>query len=319
MKACSNSEEEPNRTVSQNAHAASLSLPLLLPHTCNLQHIRCSDSPYQGSSSLISPRGFNFRLCLERMPGYEIERASSCFDICTTTCLIKAQKASGLQAGAPQEGKGAAVRASTIDNFQGEEARIVIVSLVRSTAHGKIGFLNEAQRVNVLLSRARDGLILVGNPKCLLGQQGTLTNTGETLAFHMGKQEVKVQEQVLVYPEAGQGGFLRNLGRQGSTWKVVLQNIPVVPGFPARCHRHGHERLVSSPGGFEAHVPDGGCLLKCDADLGCGHKCPLRCHSTRQPHAKCMEVIPCKCATYSLLHGLTCFRFVCTCCVRLYW
>eukprot|EP00892_Ulva_mutabilis_P000792 jgi/Ulvmu1/10713/UM067_0040.1 len=47
------------------------------------------------------------------------------------------------------------VRASTIDNFQGEEARIVIASLTRSNAQGVIGFLNEPQRVNVLLSRAR--------------------------------------------------------------------------------------------------------------------------------------------------------------------
>ena len=48
-----------------------------------------------------------------------------------------------------------------------------------------------------------------------------------------------------------------------SSWKAVLQRIPVVPAFPARCHRHGHERLVSSPGGREARAPDGGCLLKC--------------------------------------------------------
>ena len=58
-------------------------------------------------------------------------------------------------------------RLSTVDNFQGEEADVVIVSLVRSNRDNKIGFMNEARRVNVLLSRARHGLVLVGNDECL--------------------------------------------------------------------------------------------------------------------------------------------------------
>ena len=35
------------------------------------------------------------------------------------------------------------IRVSTIDNFQGEEADVVIVSLVRGNKHGQIGFLKE--------------------------------------------------------------------------------------------------------------------------------------------------------------------------------
>ena len=35
----------------------------------------------------------------------------------------------------------------------GEESEIIIVSLVRSNAEGKAGFLNTTNRVNVLLSR----------------------------------------------------------------------------------------------------------------------------------------------------------------------
>lgn len=37
------------------------------------------------------------------------------------------------------------------DNFQGEEAGIVIISLVRSNEQGKVGFLKTKNRVNVLL------------------------------------------------------------------------------------------------------------------------------------------------------------------------
>eukprot|EP00892_Ulva_mutabilis_P006559 jgi/Ulvmu1/4275/UM197_0002.1 len=84
--------------------------------------------------------------------------------------------------------------------------------------------------------------------------------------------------------------------RRGSTWNVVLKNIPIVPGFPACCHRHQHERVITAPGGFEEAAPDGGCLLRCAAELGCGHKCTLRCHSERQPHSKCEVMIDCKCA-----------------------
>lgn len=215
-----------------------------------------------------------------------------------------------MQPDGPRGGGGAAVRASTIDNFQGEEARIVIVSLTRSTTRGKIGFLNEPQRVNVLLSRARDGLILVGNPHCLLGRQGTLQDSGKTLSYKFGQQTVHTHEQILVYPKEASGDKQVKAGRSGGTWEVVLKHIPVLPGFPARCQRHGHEGLLRSPGQFEEVTPNGGCLLKCDAHLGCGHKCTLSCHSARQPHARCMEMIDCKCAlrvskhlTFALVAG----------------
>ena len=60
-----------------------------------------------------------------------------------------------------------AIRCSSIDNFQGEESDIIVVSLVRSNKNGIIGFLKEEQRVNVLLSRARIGLYIVGNSTTL--------------------------------------------------------------------------------------------------------------------------------------------------------
>jgi len=61
-----------------------------------------------------------------------------------------------------------AVRISTIDNFQGEEADIVLVSLTRSNKQGMIGFLQGKERVNVLLSRAKHGMILFGNRDTLI-------------------------------------------------------------------------------------------------------------------------------------------------------
>jgi superfamily I DNA and/or RNA helicase len=47
------------------------------------------------------------------------------------------------------------VRLSTVDNFQGEEADIVIISTVRNNSQGKVGFLQIPNRVNVMMSRAK--------------------------------------------------------------------------------------------------------------------------------------------------------------------
>ncbi|EXJ78661.1 hypothetical protein A1O1_09062 [Capronia coronata CBS 617.96] len=55
------------------------------------------------------------------------------------------------------------LRVATVDNFQGEEAKVVIVSLVRSNKEKKVGFLRTTNRINVLLSRAQHGMYLIGN------------------------------------------------------------------------------------------------------------------------------------------------------------
>lgn len=55
------------------------------------------------------------------------------------------------------------LRITTVDNYQGEENRIILLSLVRSNAEARIGFLKTENRVCVALSRARDGLFIIGN------------------------------------------------------------------------------------------------------------------------------------------------------------
>ncbi|KAJ4263476.1 hypothetical protein NW762_006295 [Fusarium torreyae] len=61
-----------------------------------------------------------------------------------------------------------ALRLATVDNFQGEEAKVIIVSLVRNNPEGKVGFLRTENRINVLLSRARHGMYLIGNSSTYL-------------------------------------------------------------------------------------------------------------------------------------------------------
>ena len=58
------------------------------------------------------------------------------------------------------------VRVTAVDNFQGEENDIILLSLVRSDS---IGFLKIANRVCVALSRARKGFYIIGNATLLEG------------------------------------------------------------------------------------------------------------------------------------------------------
>ncbi|KAG8525794.1 uncharacterized protein KY384_000554 [Bacidia gigantensis] len=55
------------------------------------------------------------------------------------------------------------LKIATIDNFQGSESRIVILSTVRSNSEGRPGFLKTPNRINVGCSRARDGFYIIGN------------------------------------------------------------------------------------------------------------------------------------------------------------
>lgn len=58
---------------------------------------------------------------------------------------------------------------ASVDAFQGREKDFLVMSCVRSNAEKKIGFLSDARRMNVALTRARCGLILVGDVACLRG------------------------------------------------------------------------------------------------------------------------------------------------------
>lgn len=133
------------------------------------------------------------------------------------------------------------LRLATVDNFQGEEAKVVLVSLVRSNPQQRVGFLRTENRINVLVSRAKHGLFLLGNAE-------TYRN---------------VPMWARIYDQLDKAAAV------GSALRIVCpRHVDLAP------------MLCSNPGDFERYSPEGGCLSQCDRRLDdCGHRCQSKCHA----------------------------------------
>eukprot|EP00899_Mesostigma_viride_P009943 jgi/Mesvir1/18950/Mv18919-RA.1 len=148
-------------------------------------------------------------------------------------------------------------RIVTIDDYQGEENEIIILSLVRSNNHEptpSFGFMKVRNRIIVALSRARCGLFILGN--------GTMFARNE----HWGRVIAELRDMDAYFP-AG-------------------------TGLELSCPRHPGQRKAARTAQDFKMVSHGGCAQNCGQQLACGHTCPLLCHpQERHDELKCQK--PC--------------------------
>lgn len=145
------------------------------------------------------------------------------------------------------------VRLATVDNFQGEEAKVIVISLVRSNPESNCGFLRTSNRINVLLSRAKHGMYIIGN--------------------------ADTYKEIPMWADVTR--ILAARDNLGTKLELQCARHPKTP------------ILVSQPDHFMQFSPESGCNLPCDKRLMCGHSCTGRCHSDNLHLAvKCLADCP---------------------------
>jgi len=145
----------------------------------------------------------------------------------------------------------------TVDSYQGEENKVVVLSLVRSNGSRSIGFLGVENRVCVALSRAQCGFYMFGNGQ-LLWDSGS-----------------KLWQKVLAIVA----------GRKGKSDLPRVQPNRLADRLPVRCENHGNLTEITTAGDWENII--GGCTTACDTTLPCGHQCPLTCHPFGHDTVRC--------------------------------
>jgi len=237
-----NMEEGPNTDQHQKSHSNDWEVDMthaLVRHIVRQGVYSSSDiavlTPYTGQLQKLRRMMRNdFEIVLSDRDEYTLERDG--FNDEKTPSEDKETSAGHLKKKKLSE----YLRIATVDNFQGEESKVIIISLVRSNEEKRVGFLRTTNRINVLLSRAQHGMYLIGNAN-------TYSN-------------ISMWAQILRMLEAS-----NSVGKAFSL--CCPRHLDTV-------------MQASEPLDFEKLSPEGGCQLACDRRLtDCGHMCLARCHS----------------------------------------
>lgn len=87
------------------------------------------------------------------------------------------------------------VEISSVDGYQGREKDYIIFSSVRSNTSRQLGFLRDPRRLNVSLTRAKYGMVIIGNPITLC-----VDNMWNAFLYHIYTNGL-LREGSLKYPK----------------------------------------------------------------------------------------------------------------------
>jgi len=166
------------------------------------------------------------------------------------------------------------LKITVVDNYQGEENDIILLSLVRSNEKGNVGFLKTENRICVALSRAKYGFYIMGNMDNLYNSSDLWKQIKETLVNQCSYGKCIF---VLFLVDGILFFYLMFLGDELTLECVVHSGITT---------------KVSKSEDFNK-IREGGCTRLCKSLLNCGHYCSSVCHSHDREHLvlKCRE--PC--------------------------
>ena len=163
------------------------------------------------------------------------------------------------------------VEVASVDAFQGREKDFIILSCVRSNEKTGIGFLNDPRRLNVAMTRARSGLVILGNPKVLSRQRlfhDLLNHFRDEGCLVEGALDSLRQSVVaLSRPKGefgGQGGRRRYIAPPGENPRFAGAVEDRSSAYVQRQHRYvppaSHEYQYDIPNAMHhpAHHPFGG-------------------------------------------------------------
>eukprot|EP01114_Cavostelium_apophysatum_P013928 TRINITY_DN3479_c0_g1_i5.p1 TRINITY_DN3479_c0_g1~~TRINITY_DN3479_c0_g1_i5.p1 ORF type:complete len:1573 (+),score=432.49 TRINITY_DN3479_c0_g1_i5:735-5453(+) len=172
---------------------------------------------------------------------------------------------------------------STVDDYQGDENRVVLLSLVRSNKKKSIGFVKIVNRIIVSLSRAREGLYMIGNKNFLT----SLSNEWFQVVKHLEKKKccgevltLQCQKHPNTKTEIRKPDDFNKVKHGGCTQPCNYQ-LPCGHTCPQMCHPSGHENYL--------------CSKPCAKLLPCGHMCKGRCGKQCPPCSELVDrtIIPC--------------------------
>ncbi|CAD8155116.1 unnamed protein product [Paramecium octaurelia] len=171
------------------------------------------------------------------------------------------------------------VKVQTVDNYQGEENDIVIISLVRNNNKNNLGYIKIDNRINVALSRARLGLYVFGNFDFIFNSSAIGSAWQKIILLAKAKNCLNDYINTKCIPH----GNLQ-IVKQPDDWikiKPKLCNKKCLKTFANCNHLCNKDCHIS-----DCH-PAQSCSFQCDRIIDCGHKCKLFCRDK----CKCNEIV----------------------------